>query len=99
MRQKAVQAQHIGSDQRLSQTSPRHKCTMAVAAAADKQAVLFTMLQQALRAFFRMVGVVALKAVEFFRPQDVEHALQAWPMKAAGGHARTALRRRQRELM
>ena len=84
MRQKAVQAQHIGSDQRLSQTSPRHKCTMAVAAAADKQTVLLTMLQQALRSFFRMVGVVAFKAVEFLRPQDVEHTLQSGTMKAAG---------------
>lgn len=77
--------QHIGSDQRLSQTSPWHKCTMAVAAAADKQAVLLTMLQQALRSFFRMVGVVAFKAVEFLRPQDVEHTLQSGPVKAAGG--------------
>lgn len=57
---------------------------MAVAAAADKQAVLLTMLQQALRSFFRMVGVVAFKAVEFLRPQDVEHTLQAGPVKAAG---------------
>ena len=42
------------------------------------------MLQQALRSFFRMVGVVAFKAVKFLRPQDIEHTLQAWPVKAAG---------------
>ena len=57
---------------------------MAVAATADKQTVLFTMLQQALRSFFRMVGVVAFKAVEFLRPQDVEHTLQSGAVKAAG---------------
>ena len=57
---------------------------MAVAAAADKQTVLLTMLQQALCSFFRMVGVVAFKAVEFLRPQDVEHALQSGAVKAAG---------------
>lgn len=66
---------------------------MAVAAAADKQTVLLAMLEQALRSFFRMVGVVALKAVEFLRPQDVEHTLQS------GAVTRTVLRRRQRELL